>query len=73
MISLRKFFFIIICLLFIVPANAKDASEFIAEITKSASDILEENISVDEKVQKLIVIAESAVDIDGIGLYSLGM
>ncbi len=68
----RQIFFIVIISSFIVPSFAKDAAEFISEITKSASDILKENISVEEKAEKLIVIAENTVDIDGIGLYSLG-
>ena len=69
---LKKFFFIIIFLIFIHPAHSKDPTEFIKEITETASDILKENISLDEKAQKLTVIAERTVDIDGIGLYSLG-
>ncbi len=69
---LKKFFFIIIVSIFIHPAYSKDPSEFIKEITETASDILKENISLEEKAQKLTVIAERTVDIDGIGLYSLG-
>ena len=69
---LKKIFFIVIVLSFTSPSFGKDPAEFISEITKTASDILKENISVDEKEKKLIVIAESTVDIDGIGLYSLG-
>ncbi len=51
---------------------AKDPSLFISEITESASAILKTDISIDEKENKLIKIAEENVDIDGIGLYSLG-
>ena len=43
-----------------------------ADNKEAASEILKENISVDEKAQKLIILAEDSVDIDGIGLYSLG-
>ena len=68
----KNFFIFLIFNLFASPSSAKDPAEFISEVTQSASDILKENISVEEKAQKLIVIAESTVDIDGIGLYSLG-
>ncbi len=67
-----KFIFIIILSSFINYSYAKDPSEFISEVTDAASDILKENITKEEKAQKLILIAETAVDIDGIGLYSLG-
>ena len=69
---IKRFFFICILLSCINSSYAKDASEFISEVTKTASDILKENITAEEKAEKLIVIAEKAVDIDGIGLYSLG-
>ena len=69
---IKRFFFICILLSCINSSYAKDASEFISEVTKTASDILKENITMEEKAEKLIVIAEKAVDIDGIGLYSLG-
>ena len=69
---IKRFFFIFILLSCINSSYAKDASEFISEVTKTASDILKENITMEEKAEKLIVIAEKAVDIDGIGLYSLG-
>ena len=69
---LKNIFFILIFLSFINPSLARDPSEFILEITKEASDILKENITVEEKAKKLILIAENSVDIDGIGMYSLG-
>jgi len=68
----RKLIFIIIVSFFINNVYAKDPSEFISEVTTSASNILKQNISNLEKAEKLILIAEESVDIDGIGLYSLG-
>ena len=68
----KKFFFIVILSTFINHSYAKTPIEFISEITNNASGILKENITVDHKAEKLIILAESAVDIDGIGLYSLG-
>ena len=68
----RKLILIIIVSFFINNVYAKDPSEFISEVTTSASNILKQNISNQEKAEKLILIAEESVDIDGIGLYSLG-
>ena len=69
---LNKIFLVLILSLFISSANAKDPMEFISEITSSASSILKENISIEQKADKLIKLAESSVDINGIGMYSLG-
>ena len=69
---LRKIFFVIVFSSVILPSYAKNPSEFISEITETASEVLKENISIDEKAEKLIIIANESVDIDGIGLYSLG-
>ena len=69
----KKFLFLF---LFLISSTtytlAKDPSIFISEITASASTILKKDISIDEKANELIRIAEQNVDIDGIGLYSLG-
>ena len=67
-----KIFFIFILFNFTNLSNAKEPIKFISEVTSSASSILKENIPKDEKERKLIILAEDAVDIDGIGLYSLG-
>ena len=69
---LKTIFFIFIFIFYINSSFAKNPSEFISDVTRNASEILKENISVDEKAQKLIILAEDSVDIDGIGLYSLG-
>ena len=68
----NKIFLVIILSLFISSANAKDPMEFISEITNSASNILKEGITIEQKADKLIELAEGAVDINGIGMYSLG-
>ena len=69
----KKFLFLF---LFLISSTtytlAKNPSVFISEITESASTILKKDISIDEKANELIRIAEQNVDIDGIGLYSLG-
>ena len=68
----NKIFLVIILSLFISSANAKDPMEFISEITNSASNILKEGITIEQKADKLIELAEGTVDINGIGMYSLG-
>jgi len=68
----NKIFLAIILSLFITSANAKDPMEFIGEVTNSASNILKEDISIEQKADKLIELAEGSVDINGIGMYSLG-
>ena len=69
---LVKIFLVIFFSSFLNFSFAKDPSVFISEITDSASAILKQNISNEEKAKKLTLIAENVVDIDGIGLYSLG-
>ena len=69
---LKSIFFIVFVSITLNSSVAKEPSEFISEITDAASDILKQNISIEEKAEKLIIIAEETVDIDGIGLYSLG-
>ena len=45
---------------------------FIQSTVNRASQILSENISKEEKINKLKMIAKETVDIKGVGLYSLG-
>ena len=63
---------ILLYLLFLNSSFAKNPSDFIQEITDNASKILSSNLSKNEKQNKLKDIAESAVDIKGIGFYTLG-
>ena len=53
-------------------SNANISSDFIDDITNRASGILSSQVTRDVKIQELIKIGESAVDIDGIGFYTLG-
>ena len=48
------------------------SSNFITNITNEASNILSSEKSKEVKIQELIQIGENSVDIDGIGLYTLG-
>ena len=45
---------------------------FVQSTVNRASKLLSENISKDEKVKQLQIIAKDTVDIDGIGYYTLG-
>ena len=45
---------------------------FVQSTVNRASQILSENISKDEKIDKLKLIAKETVDIKGVGFYSLG-
>ena len=67
---------IIISILFFLCLNtnsiANISSNFISNITDNASSILSSENTREEKIQKLIKIGESSVDIDGIGFYTLG-
>ncbi len=49
-----------------------EADVFVQSTVNRASKILSENLSKDEKINKLKIIAEETVDIQGIGFYTLG-
>ena len=70
---LKKFFFsILILFIFTNSSWAKSASEFISSLTNEASTVLSSKLSDDEKIIKLKEIGENSVDIEGVGLYTLG-
>ena len=45
---------------------------FIQSTVNRASQVLSENVSKEEKIKKLKIIAKETVDIKGVGFYSLG-
>lgn len=53
-------------------SSAKDPSALINEIVDEAIQILSSSDPVESKIIKLNNIAEKSVDIDGIGMYTLG-
>ena len=69
-----KNIFISILILFFLTNNSwsKSATEFISSLTSEASYILSSKLSEDEKIIRLKEIGEQSVDIDGVGLYTLG-
>ena len=54
------------------PAYSISPDVFIQSTVNRASQILSENISKDDKINKLKLIAKETVDIEGVGFYSLG-
>ena len=52
--------------------HAKDPSALINEIVDEAAAVLSSDDPVESKIIKLNSIAESSVDINGIGMYTLG-
>ena len=68
-----KFIFIILIALFIANQSfAKKPSDLINEIVDEASKVLSSEDPVESKIIKLNNIAERSVDIEGIGMYTLG-
>ena len=51
---------------------ALEADVFVQSTVNRASQLLSENISKEEKIEKLKLIAKDSVDIEGIGFYTLG-
>ena len=76
MILKKRFILIIstILLSFIVNnhSNSIEPDVFVQSTVNRASKLLSENITKEEKIEKLKEIAKDTVDIQGIGLYTLG-
>ncbi len=53
-------------------ANSIEPDIFVQSTVNRASQILSENITKNEKINKLKLIAKDTVDIRGVGFYSLG-
>jgi phospholipid transport system substrate-binding protein len=51
---------------------ALEADIFVQSTVNRASKLLSDNISKEEKIEKLKLIAKDTVDIEGIGFYTLG-
>ena len=57
---------------FINSSWSQTASEFISDLSIEASSILSSKLSDEEKIVQLKKIGEKSVDIEGVGLYTLG-
>ena len=70
---MKKIFFILLFLNFsLLKVFAVEPDVFVQSTVNRASEILTKNISQEEKINKLKVIAKETVDIKGVGFYSLG-
>ena len=70
---LKNIFGSILILFFLINNSwSKTASEFINSLSSEASNILSSKLSEDEKIIRLKEIGEQSVDIEGVGLYTLG-
>ena len=69
-----KRFFIVILLLNLCLSNAYSVQPdvFVQSTVNRASEILSKNISKEEKINGLKIIAKETVDLRGVGYYSLG-
>ena len=71
--NIKKIIFVIF--LFLSTLNNSysiEAEIFVQSTVNRASKVLSENISKEEKIDKLKIIAKETVDIKGIGFYTLG-
>jgi phospholipid transport system substrate-binding protein len=63
---------IFVLALLINNVAALEADVFVQSTVNKASKLLSDNISKEEKIEKLKIIAKDTVDIEGIGFYTLG-
>ena len=70
--KINKLFFLILTILLINTELFASPKEFISKLTADASKVLASNETKDEKILKLINLAKDNVDINGIGMYTLG-
>ena len=66
--------FILFFFLFSLINNSwsQTASEFISDLTLETSNVLSSKLTDEEKIEQLKKIGEESVDINGVGLYTLG-
>jgi len=72
MFQIKKFLIIFLITSLTTPLASKEPTTLITEIVDEASTILSSNDPVESKIIKLNNIAETNVDIEGIGMYTLG-
>ncbi len=69
----RKFLLVLFSYtLFFTNSYSIEPDVFVQSTVNRASNILSKNISKDDKINELKVIAKETVDIEGVGFYSLG-
>ena len=69
---IKLFLIFLISFILIEKSFSSEAEKFVQLTVDKASDVLNDNSSKQEKIDKLKNIAKETVDINGIGLYTLG-
>ena len=69
---IKLFLIFFISFILIEKSFSSEAEKFVQLTVDKASDVLSDNSSKEEKIDKLKNIAKETVDINGIGLYTLG-
>ena len=69
---IKLFLIFLISFILIEKSFSSEAEKFVQLTVDRASDILSDNLSKEEKIDKLKNIAKETVDINGMGLYILG-
>ena len=72
MMKRKLLIFLILFFSFTSVSYSIEPDIFVQSTVNRASKLLGENISKDEKIEKLKLIAKETVDIKGIGFYTLG-
>ena len=72
MFKIKKFIIFLLIPFLTTPLASKEPTTLITEIVNEASMILSSDDPVESKIIKLNNIAQNNVDIDGIGMYTLG-
>ena len=70
--KLNLIIFLLISILSISEVYSIEPDVFVQSTVNRASKALSENISKQQKIEKLKIIAKETVDIKGIGLYTIG-
>ena len=71
--NFKKFYLILfVFILSFTSANSVEPEIFVESTIKKATNILSNNNSKENKIKQLKVVAKETVDINGIGLYTLG-
>ena len=68
----KSLFFFVLSILLINDSHAISPKDFVQQTVDEAAIALGQNISKELKIVKLKTIANKSVDIEGIGLYSIG-
>ena len=75
MVSKKNFIFIsfiVFSLTNISNSNSMEPDVFVQSTVNRASQVLSDDLNIDQKIEKLKSIASETVDIEGIGMYTLG-